>query len=228
MTRPTLGYMRPARRTEKGNAPPRRRCLDRAFHGRARRGKTRRTAMLCGKGRAPPYGRRGARALTGQNGEKVENPLAAIVPARENPAGGVDATHDMRPDGKARRGHAGRVVDAEGKVASAALTIAPPRPCVPTLGVTFTRSPAMRPGRHPVVEYRPGCRAECDIARRGPSPPASAYASRQSNRARRASSRRTGPHHGRAPAAGRRHGRPAGRSPARSPGQAGPSPNPRS
>lgn len=81
------------------------------------------------------------------------------------------------PTGKTRRGHAGRVADAGSKDATAALTIAPPRPCVPTLGATFTRSCAMRPGRHPVMGCRPGCRAECDFAGRGPSPPAPAYAS---------------------------------------------------
>lgn len=146
------------------------------------------------------------------------------------------------PTGKTRRGHAGRVADARSKDAPAALTIAPPRPCVPTLGATFTRSPAMRPGRHPVMGCRSGCRAECDFAGRGPSPPDLTYASpetrlaapfrtpprrvtrrvtlfftgggrspadrryasRQSNRVRRATVRGIGSHHGRAPDAGRR------------------------
>lgn len=67
------------------------------------------------------------------------------------------------PTGKTSRGHAGRVADAGSKDAPAARAIAPPRPCVPTLGATFTQSPTMRPGRRPVVGCRPGCRAECDI-----------------------------------------------------------------
>lgn len=60
LTRPTPDYMRPACQTEKGNAPPRHRCPGGASHGRVRRGIARRTAILCGKGRAPPYGRGGA------------------------------------------------------------------------------------------------------------------------------------------------------------------------
>lgn len=82
---------------------------------------------------------------------------------RGDPAGGVDATRDMRPDRKTRRGHAGRVADAGSKEAPAARAIAPPRPCVKTSGATFTQSPTMRPGRHPTTGRRPGCRAECDI-----------------------------------------------------------------
>lgn len=85
LTRPTPDYMRPACQTEKGNAPPRHRCPGGASHGRVRRGIARRTAILCGKGRAPPYGRRDARALTGLGGKKVGKPAHRHRSGTEEP-----------------------------------------------------------------------------------------------------------------------------------------------
>ena len=59
-------------------------------------GKPAATAMLCRRTGRPLWPG-GARALAGRSGRKVWNPLAAIVPARGNPAGGVHASDCMRP-----------------------------------------------------------------------------------------------------------------------------------
>lgn len=155
LTRPTPDYMRPACQTEKGNAPPRHRCPGGASHGRVRRGIARPRPYYAERPGAPlwPKGRPCADGSGREESRKTRSP-PSFRRGKTRPAA-LTQPPICVPTGKTRRGHAGRVADAEGKDTPAALTIAPPRPCFKTLRATFTRSPAMRRAGVPLWDAGP-------------------------------------------------------------------------